>query len=107
MDFQGDNTGMPIYLGIATGLLAAIWFGSWLRRVSAARAARPGSFPLVAVAHPVPWLVLVVLPYTAWRSVWLHPSPGADYFYAATAITFVACLALVGIVYLRLAKMTR
>lgn len=107
MDFQGDITGMPIYLGFATGLLAALLFGSWMRRVGAAREAQPGVFPRVAVLHPVPWAVLVALPYTAYRSVWLHPSPGAGYYYAATAITFVAWLALVALVSRRVARMTR
>ena len=107
MDFQGDNIGMPIYLGIATGLLAAILFGSWLRRVGAARQARPGAFPLVAVLHPVPWVVLVALPWWAYSTVLQHPSPGADYFFAATALTFVAYLALVTIVSRRISKLTR
>ena len=95
MDFFDSDLLMPAILGFIAGLLTVTLAGNWLRFVYGLRTeprpvvnGRPKpqhrilGFPILAFAHPIPWLWLGALPSAAYYFVWEHPSQKASCFFS-------------------------
>ena len=89
----------PIVAGFFAGLFAVAAAGRWLRFVLGLRVEPNSSashtprrqirifgFPLLAFAHPIPWMFLFGLPYAAYYFVRIRQSPGGTAFFSTLGI---------------------
>jgi hypothetical protein len=102
---------LPASFGFVVGLLTVTLAGSWLRFAVALRreptadlsgSSKPQlriiNIPLLAFAHPMPWLWLVALPGAGYYFVWVQSSTKAAWFFgvigAMVSLWLVASIVL-------------
>ena len=86
MNLSLDEFGFSAFLGFFMGLVTMTVAGSWLRFVHGLRTdenprRRILGIPLLALAHPIPWIWLVAMPVSGYYFVFVRHSPAAAWFF--------------------------
>lgn len=95
-----DTFDAPVWASIAgvfAGLLTVAAAGRWLRvlgglRQESGAQVRVAGIPLVALAHPTPWLCAVGLPVAAYYFIHVRASAGGTRFFSALGIVVLIWL---------------
>ncbi len=113
MDKGDPSWWAAICAGIFAGAIAVSVFGRWLRFVFGLRLSSSPSqtrilgVPVLAYAHPTPWLCLVGLPYVAYYFVHVRSSSAAAHFFTTIGIVVLLWVVASVLITTRLQKKRR